>query len=336
MAHELYENDQMISGRNITPWHRLGEITDEIGIADLHRIMGWDVEKILMATMKATGIMPTGEKISIPSLITSSYATVRLPRNENESPILLGAGMSESYQVLQNRDLIQLVEPFVEQGCAIETAGTLKNGQRVWIMLRLAKDLHVGQNDVIQKYIMVSNDHTGRQAARFGLVGIRVVCMNTLNMAENSHYGTSQLMRIFHQGNVNESLKTVASMLDHVNGKFVNYAINLDMLTKKNISQVELKRYIADCFKPTYSQNRRDTDSFIEKTEQKIIQLFESGAGSDLKEANGTVYGAYQAVNAYLNHNKNVALDTRLPSLVWGHRANTDKRALNLALKLAA
>jgi len=334
MAHEILEHDQMISGRNITPWHELGEVSENVTIPDLYRIMDWEVRKTKMETVE----IPIDESDNnfIPAILTDAYATVRMPHGNETDGIVLGTGLSNSYQVLQNKELIQLVEPFVDQGCALETAGTLKNGQRVWIMLRLAKDLHIGQNDVIQKYIMVSNDHTGRQAARFGLVGIRVVCQNTLNAAEKQDYGTSNLIRIFHQGNVNENIKTVASMLDHVNGKFINYGINLERLAHTGINQRDLKRYVENCFLPTYSEKRRDLENFMEKTEGKIIELFESGAGSDLPEAKGTVYGAYQAVNAYLNHNKNVALDVRLPSLVWGHRGNTDKRAYNLAMKLAA
>lgn len=321
MAHEILEHDQMISGRNITPWHKLGEVKENFDVWDLHRIMSWEVEKHRLLTDTA--------------LQTDSFATVRMPRNQSESPIVLGVGLSQAYKVLQNEELIQIVEPFIESGCALETAGTLKNGQRIWIMLRLAKDLHVGQNDVIQKYIMVSNDHTGRQAARFGLIGIRVVCQNTLNAAEEN--GGSKLIRVFHQGNVTENMKTVASMLDHVNGKFVNYGIQLDKLTKSGINQNDLKKYIENCFLGAYSERQRDKmTNFLEKTESKVIELFESGAGSDLKEAKGTVYGAYQAVNSYLNHHRDVPLETRLPSLLWGHRANIDKKAMKLAMKLAA
>lgn len=327
MAHEILEKDQIISGRNITPWHELGEVKENVTIKDLHRIMGWHVDLVPLITAD-------GDK-------TESFATVRkdyttTPEGTIKSGnIVLGAGLSKNYSVLQNDDLIRLVEPFVENGCALETAGTLKNGQRVWIMMRLAKDLHVGKDDVIQKYIMLSNDHTGRQAARIGLVGVRVVCQNTLNAAELDR--ASNIIRIYHQGNVNESMKTVASMLDYVNGKFVNYGIQLDKLAKCNINTNDLKQYVSDCFFQRFTaKEKEEMQSKIIKRENKIIELFETGAGSDLKEAKGTIYGAYQAVNNYLNHNNDIALDSRLPSLVWGHRSLIDKKALRLATKLAA
>jgi phage/plasmid-like protein (TIGR03299 family) len=327
MAHELHEHDQMISGRNIMPWHELGEVRENFGIDDLHRIMGWPVEMVPLITAD-------GDK-------TDSFATVRkdfttLPEGMKPTGnIILGTGLSRNYSVLQNEDLIKIVEPFVDNGCALETAGTLKNGQRVWIMMRLAKDLNVGKDDVIQRYILASNDHTGRQSAKFGLVGVRVVCQNTLNVAESAE--TSKLIRIYHQGDVNESMKTVASMLDHVNGAFVNYGINLSQLAKEQINADDLRKYVRNCFFERFNaKEKEEMAKRIEKRENTIIELFEAGAGSDLKSAKGTWYGAYQAVNNYLNHHNDIALDSRLPSLVWGHRALNDKKALRIALKMAA
>lgn len=321
MSHELREFDQMISGRNQTPWHKLGEVVENFGIEDLYRIMGWKVDFVPLVTIN-------GDK-------TDSFATVRMPNHKDQPKIVLGSGMSKSYSVLQNEDLIKLVEPFVQNGCALETAGTLKDGQRVWIMLRLAKDLYVGNDDVIQNYIMVSNDHTGRQSARFGLVSVRVVCQNTLNAAEGA--AASKIIRIYHQGNVNENLKTVASMLDHINGKFENYAVNLNHLAKVGVNEKDLKKYVHDCFYARFSQaEKEEKKKSIEKRESTIIRLFETGAGSDLSGAKGTVYGAYQAVNAYLNHHNDIALESRLSSLIWGHRGHIDRKALRLASKIAA
>ena len=331
MAHEIQEHDQMVSGRFITPWHGLGEVKGDVDIFDLHRIMGWKVEKFSLQTVAA---VVNGQEI-LP-MDTDAYATVRMPRNTDEKHIVLGAGLKKGYKVLQNEELIEIVQPFVEKGCAIETAGTLKNGQRVWIMLRLAKDLHVGNDDVIQRYIMVSNDHTGSQAARFGCVGIRVVCQNTLNVAESAS-AANKLIRVMHTGDVNENLKTVASMLDHVNGNFKNYSIDLNALAKKGVSVKDLKRYIENCYFGHWTaEQKKDNGNRIALVDKKVTELFESGAGSDLSSSKGTWYGAYQAVNNHLNHNRDVALDKRLPSLVWGDRAILDKRALRFAMQMAA
>src|ERR1700734_1129464 len=117
MAHEITSADAVISGRFITPWHGLGEVTGDFGIEDLRRIMGWKVDKFLTQTC---AYYPDGDNTRdediIESMDTGTYATVRLPRNSDESPIVLGACVSKGYSVLQNEDLIKVVEPFMTKG----------------------------------------------------------------------------------------------------------------------------------------------------------------------------------------------------------------------------
>ena len=334
MAHEITVVDSMISGRFITPWHGLGEVTGDFGIEDLRRIMGWSVIKVPLQTTPVEDVFSDFTFHNVKSLMTDKYATVRLPYGEVDEPIVLGAGLSDSYKVLQNTDLIKVIEPFVEQGCMLETAGTLKQGRKVWVMLRLSSEINVGSDDNIKQYILASNDHTGAQAAKFGLIGVRVVCNNTLTLAESSK--DAQLIRIIHQGDVNKNMQTVASMLNHVNGRFENYSHDLNLLAKSGINEKDLRKMVKDCFYNLKDQVDPKLALRILQTENNVVELFETGAGSDLISAKGTVYGAYQAINHYLNHNRDIALETRLSSMVWGGRAAIDKTAFNMAMRLAA
>jgi phage/plasmid-like protein (TIGR03299 family) len=336
MAAGILENDNMISANNITPWHKLGEVVEGFGISDLHRIMGWKVEKFKLQTCPYSEYSYDGnEKNVISEMPTDSYATVRMPRNDDENAIVLGSGLSATYKVLQNEQLIKVIEPYVDQGCKLETAGTLFNGRRVWVMLSLGRQILVKGNDLINPYILVSNSHDGRQAAKIGLIAVRVVCQNTLNMAESEK--DAQIIRILHHGNIEKNMETVANMLDVTKGRFINYSENLNHLASKGINEKDLRKYVKDCFFGHYTELKATERALrIIKTEEKIIELFESGAGSDLSSAKGTVYGAYQAVNYYLNHNRDIELADRLSSLVWGTRSLNDRKAFNEAMKLAA
>lgn len=335
MAHEITAADAMISGRFITPWHGLGEVVEDFNVEDLRRIMGWQVEKFMTQTVT---YFPNGDETLEEDVIypmdTEKYATVRMPRNAQEAPIVLGAGLSRGYKVLQNEELIRVVEPFVQQGCALETAGTLRQGARVWIMLRLSGDINVKGDDQINSYILFSNDHTGAQAARIGMVGIRVVCQNTLNVAESGK--ASQLIRIMHQGDVAGNLLEVSKLLDTAKGQFINYGASLNHLANKGIKEKDLRKYVTNCFFAKADHKIPELQERIVNQQNKIIQLFETGEGAELASAKGTVYGAYQAVNHFLNHNRDISAETRLGSLVWGSRAITDRNAYQGAMKLAA
>ena len=253
MGHQLYKNDAMMSARMITPWHRLGEVKENVTMADLHKLLGWPVTMEQLYTKR-------GEA-------TEAYATIRTIFNQDgteKERIILGDKLSKDYKILQNTELLKVIEPLNEAGCAIETAGSLRNGRRVWVLLRLSTDLVIGKNDVIQKYILCSNDHTGIESARFGLVGIRVVCANTLGAAE--HNNRSQLIRIMHNSKVKENLEVVASMLDHVNGQFLAYGEKLAKLADTGINSEDLKKYVKEVFFPTFNADK-------EREERQQAQL---------------------------------------------------------------
>lgn len=308
MAHEITSDDQVISARNITPWHGLGEIKESFDINDLYRIMGWKVEKIALQTV-------TGLK-------TNGFATVRMNQDDSNQ-IVLSTTLTKNYKILQNHQLIDTVKPFVEQGCMIETAGTLKQGQKVWILLRLSSNIFVSANDEIKTFILVSNDHSGKNAAQIGTVAIRVVCNNTLTQAHSSD--TSNLVKIYHKGDVAGNMDFVASTLDHFNGQFKVYGEQLQKLAGQSITLEQLQAYTRQCFKEMINMDN----------EKKITDKVEAVFNNEIESAKGSVYGAYQAVNWYINHNKDSNLDTKLNSLIYGQKRMLDQRAFKLALDLA-
>ncbi|MBW1999659.1 MAG: hypothetical protein JRJ29_17065 [Deltaproteobacteria bacterium] len=64
------------------------------------------------------------------------------------------------------------------------------------------------------------------------------------------------------------------------------------------------------------------------------MRLFEAGRGSQLAGRN--YWGAYNAVNEYLNCFRGETRDNRLNSLWFGDSSRINKKALNIAMKMAA
>jgi hypothetical protein len=67
-----------------------------------------------------------------------------------------------------------------------------------------------------------------------------------------------------------------------------------------------------------------------------VTRLFETGRGSDLATARGTLWGAYNAVAEYLSYERGLGQDTRLNSLWFGASARLNEDALAVALDMAA
>src|SRR6185295_11897446 len=125
----------------------------------------------------------------------------------------------------------------------IETAGSLRQGKRVWVLAKINRDpLVIKGNDVVEKYVLLSNSHDGTLAVRVGFTPIRVVCNNTLSMAINSE--ASKLIRIKHTKNVVSNLESVQEIMNLADQEFQATAEQYRMLTRKDINSKDLEKYI--------------------------------------------------------------------------------------------
>jgi len=71
-----------------------------------------------------------------------------------------------------------------------------------------------------------------------------------------------------------------------------------------------------------------------EKIVPGVVSLFEAGRGS--RVAGRNYWGAYNAVNEYLNYFRGKTQDNTLNSLWFGDSNRINKKALNTAMKMAA
>lgn len=317
MSSLIFEHDQMISGRMQDVWHGQADLQEEITLENLYERLGWEVFKQELS-------IPTGEK-------TGEYSLVREVKNPDGTPkrIILAKSVSEGYNILQNSDMIRKIEPLLEAGCKIDVEGSIKNGEHAWVLLRLSSDIVVGKNDVIKKYILATTDHSGHGSAKFGPVGIRVVCANTLNAATEST--ESRLLSITHKGDVTGKLEAAVQILDTVNGQFLALSNKFNELASIGFSTFQLRTKVKEIFFPnlTLEQESAKRDIIVQRQDQ-IENLFLTGPGSDLDSAKGTAYGAYQAINNFLNHETKGDAEQRAASLTWGQARKTDERALQL------
>ena len=116
---------------------------------------------------------------------------------------------SDSYTPLQNTEAFKFFEPFIENDLAtLETAGSLFNGRIVFILAKInSGNMVIQKGDEVEKYILLSNSHTGGQAVRVGYTPIRVVCNNTLSYAESS--SKSNLIRVHHRPNLGQTMEAI-------------------------------------------------------------------------------------------------------------------------------
>ena len=302
-------------------WHGLEKRIPEdkqLSVPDALEAAGLDWEVGLVPLVVAPGEAQEGQPVP-------GRATFR----KSDGKILGVVGMR--YRCFQNLDAFKWFQPFLDSGeASFETAGSLKEGRRTWVLAKLNRAaMEIVPGDSVEKYLLLSNSHDGTTAIRVGFSPIRVVCWNTLSMAERN--GASQLLKVRHTGSAQENLESIRATIDAANARFEATAEQYRMLAAKDISQSDVRKYVKRVFGVKEDEKPSTRKQNIL---EEVIALTEAGAGNDRPEVTGTCWAAYNGVSEYLSHKRGRSADSRQDSLWFGDSANVNRVALEAAIEL--
>lgn len=93
--------------------------------------------------------------------------------------------VTNRYKIVQNHEAFAFTDELLGEGVKYETAGSLQNGKKVWLLARLPENFNIAE-DKVAPYLVFSNSHDGSGGIKVAMTPIRVVCQNTLNLALNN------------------------------------------------------------------------------------------------------------------------------------------------------
>lgn len=129
------------------PWHGLGTMVEEAPTSGAAlELAGLDwrvVQKNLV----------TEEGITVPGF------RANLRETDNQ---VLGV-VSDRYKVVQNEEAFAFTDELLGEGVTYETAGSLQNGRRTWILAKLPTR-YIISGDEITPYLVFMNSHDGSGA----------------------------------------------------------------------------------------------------------------------------------------------------------------------------
>jgi hypothetical protein len=178
MAHELHTNDGLALA-DAGAWHGMGTVVK--GAMNPYaalRLAGleWTVEE----SASITGVFNPGED---GEFRVSTDAGKVLVRSDDKS--VLGI-VGPDYSPFQNAQLAELADALranADGMAEVETAGSIRGGRRVWMLLR-GKSVEFGApGDETVPYLFLANGHDGTLALKAIPTGVRVVCSNTFHLA---------------------------------------------------------------------------------------------------------------------------------------------------------
>ena len=230
----------------------------------------------------------------------------------------LGA-VSPNYETVQNSDLLNLINPMVEEGLlTVENMGYLNHGARVFAQAKVNEEFQViGEN--YNAYISLLNGHVGNASVAIGPSAVRVICGNTFAMA---YTGLGEKYR--HSSGVNEKVLSSQAVINYVNGAMARYSQYVENLAGATCSHGQFRTAVAEIYKKETSSMR---DSFV----QQLDYLFYSGKGNEGK----SFYDAFNAITEYASNYSRKTSAGRFQYANFGLGSSINQRAMSVLNEMA-
>lgn len=230
------------------------------------------------------------------------------------------------HTIVQNRHAFDWIRPMVESGdVAIEAAGSLMEGRRVWILGKVRNAMaDVVPNDPVQSYVLFAHGHDGSLAVRAGFTTTRVVCQNTLSMALGAG---KNLLKFKHTAGVHDRLAVAREAFDMQRAQLKANVDVYRMLATKRLGDRNLERYIRE----TLSEGAANDLTIKVRNVDAIVRLAHEGRGAKP----GTLWGGFNAVTEWATHERGRTADSRQNSNWFGNGSELIQRALDTAVKYA-
>ena len=121
-----------------------------------------------------------------------------------------------------------------------ETAGSLKEGRKVWILARLPKQYRLVE-DKVMPYLVFSNSHDGSGSIKVAMTPVRVVCQNTLNFALDN---ASRIWCANHTGDIGAKMEDARMTLFMAESYMNELSKASKKLDRKKVSDAAVEEYI--------------------------------------------------------------------------------------------
>ena len=206
------------------PWHGLGVIVMEAPTsADALRLAGLDWNVVQEPIYTDYNERIEGWKANV--------------RDSDRK--VLGV-VSDRYRVMQNTEAFSFTDELLGKGVRYETAGSLQEGKKVWLLARLPRE-YIIAGERVSPYLVFSNTHDGSGSVKVAITPIRVVCNNTLNLALSK---AQRSFSIIHTGNIQDKMQEAKDTLFMAEEYMDCLGIEFEQLRRQKMTDNQVKEYI--------------------------------------------------------------------------------------------
>ena len=334
MAHHIEATDHiMLAGA--PAWHGLGTVlptrTDAITALKTARLE-WTVEVAPVTATLTDGRTVDGG---------DNRLVVRSDTGE------AFAACKDGYQPIQNAEIADLayeISNFSDR--AVETAGSLRGGRKVWFLVDMGT-IYAAADDKVKPYLFIGAAHDLSMSLTIGSIATRVVCANTHAIAMREVNG--DCVKIKHTASAEQRLAKVREWLAGPTASIKAYGATAIRMAEQGITDEQLQAFFTSVWQRA---NGRLTDEDIRNPKSRRAQKYQGEVSQWLANfrddkrqtgvsTNGSVWAALNAVTQYANHERTVRNEKqdasrRLDSVLFGTAGDLNKAAYEAAAALVA
>lgn len=263
------------------PWHGLGVGVEEAKTsAEAIALAGLDWE-VALGPVYAGG----------PDKESAREVPGRLAVYRVTDGMVYHTNATSRYQPWQNREAFDFTDSLIKDGVALyETAGSLFNGARVWLLCRLPAEMRVLDDEYLD-YILVSTTHNLLGAVEVFPTRVRVVCNNTYRQAQA---GAQTTIKIAHTKGMETKLQAAARTLNVTTEASRRFAEWAGGLGKVKLSDQKEQAIVDGIFGPM--------DDATSAQKRAAVALFQQIYQAERERQGANAYSMLQAVTGYADH----------------------------------
>lgn len=294
MAHEV----EKMAYVGETPWHGLGnKLTVGAPLEVWAKEAGMDMELATVPVQNGEIIVPDKRIVY---------------RTDTKAGL---AVVGDRYKLVQPIQVLEFFRDYVGDNAQLETAGLLKEGRVYWALARLEGEINIG-GDLIHPYMLLSSSCDGTTATTARMTAVRVVCNNTLTMA---NAGKADVTVRHNQNFCGEKMK------NELEGLYASLKAHRVVMQKLAKMKVKDDNFAKELLAKILEGPRQV---------ERVFELYKAdGIGAtDSDAAKGTRFGLLNAVTEYYDWQYGRTPSARLEQSWFGRNATNKLKAQELLL----
>lgn len=302
MSHEITATDATFSVREM-PW--MGVLDGQVNVLDENPtraeaqalVHPWEpVTEPLYR--KVPRITDDGDLVT--DLVEATTA-VNVLRSDNGAEL---GSVTPTFGLVTNNEMYDVAEAIQGDGVDVkfETGGSVQGGRKVWLALRLEEALTVpgDPNGTTIPFYVIQNSHDGTGAFRGQATNIRVVCANTMKMADMDAKARGTEFKFRHTTNVKDRIEEAKAALAGWRVSIEDWTLLMNTLIDEKVSPQGVEMFLDRLlpYPPEHLLSLR-TRNNVERDRGDWMTAFNSATNEGI---GNTAYGLVQVTSEWSEH----------------------------------